>query len=202
MEADTLNESFWTQRWEEGKTGWDIGYPSPALTKYAEAKIPKTASILIPGAGNAYEAQWLYEQGWTRVHVLDISHIPLNRIKENHPEFPKQQLIHCNFFDHQGQYDFILEQTFFCALPPTLRPDYVQQMTRLLNPDGRLAGLLFNFPLTEQGPPFGGSIEEYQTRFGPNFEILTLEHSLDSIKPRSGHELAFEFCLRTSQKGR
>ncbi len=195
MNSENLNESFWTQRWENGETGWDIGYASPALIAYAEENIPKDATILIPGAGNAYEAIWLFENGWEKVYVLDISHIPLGKILERFPQFPTNQLIHSNFFKHAGKYDFILEQTFFCALLPTFRPDYVVQMTQLLKKGGKLAGLLFNFPLTIQGPPFGGSEDEYRIRFAPYFEILNLEPCKSSIKPRAGKELFFEFQL-------
>ncbi len=192
-QIEPLSEAFWTQRWEAGATGWDIGYPSPALIEYAQASIPKEASILIPGAGNAYEAIWLFENGWKRVTVLDISEIPIQRLKEKYPNYPDEQLIHGNFFDQVGSYDFILEQTFFCALSPDLRDQYVQQMQKLIVPGGKLAGLLFNFPLTTQGPPFGGSISEYQERFSPYFNIQKLEPAQNSIKPRKGAELFFEF---------
>ena len=192
-QIEPLSEAFWTQRWEKGTTGWDIGYPSPALIEYAQASIPKEASILIPGAGNAYEAIWLFENGWKQVSVLDISAVPIQRLQVKYPEFPKDQLIHTNFFDHLGNYDFVLEQTFFCALSPSLRDQYVQQMHNLIAQGGKLAGLLFNFPLTEKGPPFGGSAGEYQERFSPYFNILKLETAQNSIKPRQGSELFFEF---------
>lgn len=195
-----LDAAYWSNRYEEGRTGWDIGYPSPAIIEYAEARIPKTANILMPGAGNGHEAMWLYKQGWTNVNVLDFAQIPLEKLQKTLPEFPEQQLIHNNFFEHQGSYDFILEQTFFCALTPNLRPDYVNQMRALLNPEGRLAGLFFNHALTEKGPPFGGSIEEYRTHFGPYFEILKIEDARNSIKPREGSEWFFEFKIKDKKR--
>jgi len=44
-------------------------------------------------------------------------------------------------------------------------------MKELLNPKGKLIGLLFQFPLTEVGPPFGGSKEEYNSLFENDFDI-------------------------------
>ena len=193
----TLDEAFWTNRWSSGQTGWDIGYASPALVHYIETRVPKEASILIPGAGNAYEATWLFENGWRNVTVVDISEIPIQKLREKNPHIPGAQFVHGDFFEHTGQYDVVLEQTFFCALMPQMRPAYVEKMAELVKEGGCLAGLLFNFPLTEQGPPFGGSEEEYRSRFSPYFEIKKLEPAIHSIKPRLGSEFAFEFQRKT-----
>ena len=83
----------------------------------------------------------------------------------------------------------ILEQTFFCALPVELRKKYAQKMNSLLHPGGKLIGLLFDFPLKSDGPPFGGSKEEYLDYFEPYFEIKLMERSVNSIQPRMGSEL-------------
>jgi len=34
------------------------------------------------------------------------------------PDFPKAQLVNENFFSYQGAFDLIIEQTFFCSMPP------------------------------------------------------------------------------------
>ena len=94
---------------------------------------------------------------------------------------------------YEKKYDLIIEQTFFCALNPSLRDKYVEKMHELLNPKGKLIGLLFQFPLTEEGPPFGGSENEYIKLFSNNFKIRTLETAYNSIKPREGRELFFIF---------
>lgn len=106
--------------------------------------------------------------------------------------FPEDQLLHQDFFELQGSYDLVLEQTFFCALDPSLREDYMSQMSRLLVRGGVLSGLLFNFPLTEDGPPFGGSEQEYRERFEPYFRLNALRESVLSIPPRAGREVYFE----------
>jgi thiopurine S-methyltransferase len=64
-------------------------------------------------------------------------------------------------------------------------------MHSLLVQTGTLAGLLFNFPLTDEGPPFGGDAPSYQQLFEPSFKIHRLEPCLNSIKPRLGKELFF-----------
>ncbi|MDX1327998.1 MAG: SAM-dependent methyltransferase, partial [Arenibacter sp.] len=92
-----------------------------------------------------------------------------------------------------SDFDLILEQTFFCALDPDLRPQYVHKMKQLLKPTGKLVGLLFTFPLTESGPPYGGSPEEYKALFGDHFNFKVLEVAYNSIKPRANKELFFIF---------
>jgi hypothetical protein len=66
-------------------------------------------------------------------------------------------------------------------------------MHEILNPGGKIAGLLFDFPLTEAGPPFGGSETEYRKLFSDTFTIKTLERAHNSIKPRQDRELFFIF---------
>lgn len=186
-----LNAEYWSNRYQEGRTGWDIGYPSPQLIAIA-SQFPKSTRILIPGAGNAYEAEELWKSGYVNTFVIDLALEPLKSLKQRVPEFPQAQLLHGNFFDLDQPFDLILEQTFFCALDPTLRSAYIAKMAELLSEGGTLGGLLFNHPLTEVGPPFGGSEEEYSELFAQEFDIVNLEPSLLSIKPREGKEFFFQ----------
>ena len=153
----------------------------------------KDLKILIPGAGNAYEAEYLFKEGFENVYVMDISEIPLNAFKERNPEFPEEQLIKENFFEHDGIYDLILEQTFFCSFLPLseTRSNYGKQMNALLNEGGKLVGLWFDLPLITDTDkrPFGGTREEYLTYLSPYFETQIFEKCYNSIKPRAGNEL-------------
>jgi len=186
-------EDFWATRYVEGRTGWDLGYPSPPIKEYLDQLTDKSLRILIPGAGNAYEAEYAWEKGFTNVHVLDVAEAPLRAFKQRVPDFPAGQLIKGDFFAHEGRYDLILEQTFFCSFPPLpeTRRAYAKQMASLLRPGGKLVGLWFDVPLTGdmEKRPFGGSKEEYLGYFRPYFQVKTLERAHNSIKPRAGNEL-------------
>ncbi len=183
-----LNSSYWNTRYLNDDFVWDVGYCSTPLQNYIDQLINKDLKILIPGAGNSYEAEYLHKQGFKNVMVLDFAEAPLQNLKSRVPDFPQEHLIEQDFFKHAGQYDLILEQTFFCALSPELRKDYVKQMHSLLKPGGKLVGVLFNAPMNDDKPPFGGSIEEYQKLFDPLFRIDVLEPCYNSIKPREGKE--------------
>jgi hypothetical protein len=83
----------------------------------------------------------------------------------------------------------VIEQTFFCALDPSLRRAYAEKMHEILNPGGRLVGLLFDDPLFSDHPPFGGSKQVYLPYFEDLFEIEVMEKAYNSIAPRAGREL-------------
>lgn len=188
-----MTENYWSQRYREGQTGWDIGYASPAIIEFMESCDSKDLKILIPGAGNAWEAEDLFRKGFKNIFIADIAEEPLKNFKNRVPDFPDEQLLQIDYFNIEDKFDLILEQTFFCALPVALRQQYANKAASLLNNNGKIAGLLFNFELTSQGPPFGGSKEEYSGYFRPLFKINKLEACYNSIKPREGKELFFIF---------
>ena len=189
-----LNKTFWDNKYANNKLGWDVGYISKPLQVYIDQLTNKDIKILIPGAGNGYEVEYLFNKGFTNIHVMDIAYQPLQNLKNRSPTFPEKQLIHIDFFDlKEAGFDLILEQTFFCALDPVLRKSYAKKMNDLLSLDGKLVGLFFDFPLTENGPPFGGSEMEYRQLFGKLFKIKILQRAYNSIKPRKGNELFFIF---------
>ncbi len=194
MPFDTKEEeAFWSTRYKEERTGWDIGYPSTPLKEYIDQLEDKSVKILIPGAGNAYEAEYLFKNGFTNTFVMDISTTPLEAFSKRVPDFPKDQLIHENFFEHQKQYDLIFEQTFFCSFPPLPenRKRYGEKMATLLKPNAKLVGLWFDIPLTGDmvKRPFGGDKEEYLSYLAPYFDVKVFETASNSIKPRMGNEL-------------
>jgi hypothetical protein len=184
-----LSHNYWNNLYLKNEFKWDLGAISSPLKTYIEQLNNKDLKILIPGAGNSYEAEFLFSNGFKNVFVLDFAEEPLENIKKRLPDFPKQQLIKQNFFDHQGQYDLIIEQTFFCAINPSLRKQYAQHMKQLLKPEGKLVGLLFNDVLNIDKPPFGGNKKEYQDLFASLFQIITLETAYNSVKPREEREL-------------
>ncbi len=185
------DKGYWEERFQEGRTGWDIGHAAPALLEYVRTTQKKDARILIPGCGHAYEAEVLYSEGYRNIHLMDLAPSALKNFRERVPDFPEPQIHEEDFFEHQGAYEAILEQTFFCALHPSHRRDYVEKMYELLIPGGKLAGLLFDADW-EGGPPYSGRKEEYLELFQKRFNVLKLDRAYNSIPPRQGSELFFE----------
>jgi methyl halide transferase len=184
-----LNAGYWNNRYEEHSTGWDLGEISPPLKEFIDQLSDTSLRILIPGCGNAYEASYLLQKGFTDITLIDISTVLTEALRK---KFPAEK----NEFILDNSFDLILEQTFFCALHPSLREKYAQQMHSLLTNEGRLAGVLFNRAF-EGGPPFGGHEEEYRTLFEKYFTIDVMEPCYNSIAPRAGAELFISLSKKT-----
>jgi len=184
-----LDKNYWQSRYESNQIGWDVGKITTPIKEYIDQLNNKNIKILIPGAGNGYEFEYLHKKDFKNIYVVDFAESPLKNIKKRILSINPNQLINDDFFNLNDSYDLIIEQTFFCSFNPNLRENYVKKMHDLLNPNGKLVGLFFNFEKTEIGPPFGGSKEEYTILFKNYFKIITLETSYNSIKPRKDNEL-------------
>jgi thiopurine S-methyltransferase len=46
-----LTADYWSQRYQEKNTPWDLGNVSPAIKEYMDRWPKREARILIPGAG-------------------------------------------------------------------------------------------------------------------------------------------------------
>lgn len=184
-----LDQNYWENRYKEGTTAWDLGHTSQPLKTIIDKIENKNCSILIPGAGNAYEAEYLIKKGFKNITILDIALHPLELLNKKLNKYSDYRLIHRNYFDHTGSYDVILEQTFFCALEPRFRESYVNKSYELLKDNGRLEGVLFDFKSKRDEPPYSGTKKEYSRLFSKKFEILEIARCLNSEKSRLGKEL-------------
>ncbi len=192
-----LDEAYWSNLYKEGETAWDAGMITPPIKNYMDQELNKNIAILIPGSGNSHEADYLLHRGFTNITIIDISAVLCKKLEAKFASFLSIGLtIICgDFLEHLGEYDLVIEQTFFCALDPALRQQYAEQMYRLLKPGGKVVGLLFNREF-DGGPPFGGSKREYESLFLPGFTIETMNDCYNSIPPRKGTELFFKLVKR------
>lgn len=184
-----LNADYWNKRYAEGNIPWDAGAPTTPLRSFLDTLKDPHQRILIPGAGRGHEAIYLHRKGFTQVYVCDWAPLALEALLDIEPDFPSDHLLQADFFELEPRYDFLIEQTFFCAIDPSLRPAYAQKAHQLLSPGGSLVGLLWAEELPVEGPPFGGTEAEYRGYFEPFFTIEQIELAPNSIKPRAGREL-------------
>jgi methyl halide transferase len=183
-----LDAEYWDAQYRAGETGWDLGMANPALAAFFDSIENKNLRILIPGAGNAYEAAYLLERGFSNISIVDIAPSLIEALRKRFEGQSGINLYCGDFFAHQGEYDLIIEQTFFCALPPQKRAHYMVHMHKLLASGGKLAGLWFNREF-ESGPPFGGNIEEYKSLFIGAFHAEKLNLAPESVLPRKDTEV-------------
>lgn len=189
-QPDLLNENYWSSRYKNNDVAWDMGEVSPPLKEYFDQLTDKYITILIPGCGNAYEAEYLLQQGFKNITLIDISPLPVDKLKKQFSAFLNKEIhIICgDFFTLNQTFDLIVEQTFFCAIYPSLRTDYANKMHELLNANGKLTGVFFNRTF-DAGQPFSGSRTEYNLLFKNKFQIRTMDECFNSINPRKGSEL-------------
>ena len=88
---------------------------------------------------------------------------------------------------HSGVYDILLEQTFFCAIQPEDRRDYVETAHRILKPGGFLMGLFYETG-EQGGPPFNTTEQDLQEHFSGKFSQVRLEKCDHSAEQRKDKE--------------
>jgi methyl halide transferase len=157
-----LDKTYWNNQYQAHTTGWDLGEVSPAIKNYINTLNDKDIRILIPGCGNCYEAIYLLEHGFTNITLIDIAPALVEKLKIKFNENNNINIVLGDFFEHQGEYDLIIEQTFFCALPPQMRQKYVSKMYHLLAKEGKIKEA---------------------------FAFLKMEVCQNSVTPRAGSEL-------------
>lgn len=188
---------FWDQRYQNKQTGWDAQQVTTPIKEYIDQVENKSLKILIPGCGNAHEAEYLLAKGFQNITILDYAPTVVEELQKKYKDRKEIKVICQDFFQHTEQYDLVLEQTFFCALLPSQREDYVQQMRKIILPKGRLVGVLFNKDFGNDHPPYGGSLDEYQKLFKPYFQIQTMEKCYNSIPPRRDAEIFINLQIKS-----
>ncbi|MCC7442072.1 MAG: methyltransferase domain-containing protein [Bdellovibrionales bacterium] len=205
--------SYWDARFREGDTPWDTGSPSPVLVGLWEASGLRAGSaVLVPGCGWGNDVVFFAREGcvvsavdWSPLAALGVRSLMKGLGFEG-------EVLAGSFWDIPeawfGTFDAVAEHTFFCAIDPSERPRYVEQLARLLKPGGRFLGSLFLreeatdaagrheiFP-NRVGPPFWSSVAEIQALFSNRFEILRLDPTPHTHPRVQQTEWAAHFRLR------
>ncbi len=188
-----LDAQYWDDRHKDKNTPWCLGEVSPPLKNYFDQLEDKSKSILIPGAGHHYEAQYLMDCGFTDVTICDISSSAIENIKSILGTPPAIKYLNRDFFAIEDKYDLIIEQTFFCAIDPALRERLLAKISQILKPNGKWVGILFASEFQKPGPPFGGSLMKYKELIGKYLSINNISMCYNSVLPRRGNEL-FMIC--------
>ncbi|HEY9809975.1 MAG TPA: methyltransferase domain-containing protein [Halomicronema sp.] len=183
---------FWQQRYEEEKTGWDIGQPAPPFVSFLNSTDSITPGrVAVLGCGKGYDAILFASKGY-QVFGFDFAPAAISEARKN----AAKKGVSIEFFQRDifelekeflGSFDYVVEHTCFCAISPSKRTDYVQLVKSLLRPNGKLIGLFFTHS-RQGGPPFGVTPEEIKTYFSKDFEIICLEPVNNSIPARQNEE--------------
>src|SRR5690625_7706495 len=103
---------------------------------YIRTSISPDSRILLPGSGRGYEAGTAFREGFSHVYYNDISPYAVQEFRELFPDFPENQILLQDFYSIEEKFDYCLEQTSFCAQPPSRRSEYLYRIKEILHPDG------------------------------------------------------------------
>lgn len=193
FQIPNLDAEFWEGHYREGNLAWDLGAPAPPFVDLlGEGVLPAPGSMLVLGAGRGHDALLFAQHGF-RVTALDFAESAVRETQEaaRLAALSVETAQH-DFFalppEYDASFDYVLEHTFFIAIDPERREEYVRTVRRLLKPGGLLVALFYAHG-RPGGPPFTTSEDEVRTLFEPTFAIERLEVAARSVKPRQGKEL-------------
>ena len=183
---------FWEDRYLQDAAGWDLGGATPVFDSMADELKP--GKLCVIGCGRGHDVIMFAKKGF-KVTAVDFAPSAISSVRDLAAgSNVNVQTVHSDIFDLDNEFtngfDYILEQTCFCAINPAHRSKYEALVKRLLIPEGLLIGLWFPLDKTLQdgGPPWGTTISEVKALFNLNWSIEKEEFPQLSIRPRKGRE--------------
>lgn len=191
VSTEVEKSTYWSTRYQNQETGWDLGAPHPALVDMLpRLKLPRSR-VLILGCGAGHDAAFFASKGHV-VTAVDFSEEALNRARAKYSGVAGIKWLNADVFDlnpeELGPHDLVFEHTCYCAIDPGRRNDLVRQWLRCLTPQGQFMGLFFVND-KQSGPPFGGSEWEVRQRLQKRFQFNFWGRWPSSPLGREGSEL-------------
>tara|TARA_B100000965_G_scaffold329947_1_gene293557 strand:+ start:93 stop:713 length:621 start_codon:yes stop_codon:yes gene_type:complete len=203
VSSDKLNvnhRNYWDSRYKNGNHSWNIGKPTPIFENWSNSISNKSKiNICIPGCGMGYDALYLASEGFN-VYAFDFSIKAIEYLRSQASKKNIKLNVFCEDFFHInpkyfGYFDYILEYTFYCAIKPNRRLEYINLCHKLLKSRGIFIGIML--PIVKKdsikGPPFYVSKNELIDNFKDKFDINKISKSSLSIKQRMDIELYAEY---------
>ena len=183
---------FWEDIYLADDAGWDLGGVTPIFKFIGESISPGKLCIL--GCGRGYDAIMFAQKGFD-VTAVDFAPSAIQAVHELANEagvFVKT--VETDIFslrtDFANTFEYIIEQTCFCAINPNRRKDYEKLVRQILEPAGKLIGLWFPLDksVTDDGPPWGTTTDEVKALFINGWTVEREEFPNLSIEPRRNRE--------------
>ncbi len=154
---------------------WDIGRPQPALVEVAEKGEMRTGKVLDVGCGTGENLLFLAGSGFT-VFGIDMAREAIRAAKAKAVQrgvkanFELGNALATGFKNHW--FDNVIDSGLFHTFGDSERPVYVEEITRVLRPQGKYFMLCFSDKEPgDWGGPRRISKEEIEETFSPHFEI-------------------------------
>ena len=190
---DISSPLFWDQIYTSGRTGWELGQPTPVFRSLLGEGIFSPGKMLVLCAGRGDDARMFARKGFdvTAVDFAEEAVRDMNTRMEKHAPIAvlKADLFQLpSYLD--ASFDYVLEYTCYCALDPKRRAEYVEKVDRLLKVEGIYIALAFPVGEHSGGPPFSVSSCELVDPFLElGYKLVRHEVPQDSIPERKGREV-------------
>ena len=183
---------FWEDIYKRNDIGWDLNGPTPIFAKIANKLKP--GRVIILGSGRGHDAI-IFSKLNFEVTAVDFAPSAINYLeklcKKNNV---KVNAIQSDIFSlgkyYDNYFDYIIEQTCFCAIDPKRREEYERLAFRILNSAGNLIGLWYPLDkaIEDGGPPWGVSRSILKNIFEKRWIVTKELFSELSVKKRKQRE--------------
>ena len=189
---DVNSASFWEESYRSGRTGWDLGMPTPVFQRIAESGKYPPGKMLVLCAGRGYDARLFARLGF-QVTAVDFAEEAVKEMQSLIDPNISMEVMQADLFDlpvfMNEEFDYILEYTCFCAIDPQRRAEYIQSVSSLLKPGGIYIALAFPIGGHKGGPPYVVTSDELvEPLHERGFELILREVPEDSVPGREGIE--------------
>lgn len=196
-----MEHQFWHTRWEKSEIGFHEGTVNQYLhDHWSELSGGKSGqTVFVPLCGKAHDMWWLHDQGHPVIGV-ELSEIACKDFFEESdaratvkPGQPFTKFIHddlelwCGDFFQLVPEDLqhvrlVYDRAALIALPPHMRPEYVQHLNAILPDQAALLLITLDYQNDEmRGPPFNVSDAEVMALYGHDWQV---EHVLTNLLPK------------------
>lgn len=192
MLKDVSSPTFWEENYRRGRTGWDLGMPTPVFERLAESSQFKPGKMLVICAGRGHDARMFARHGF-QVTAVDFADSAIKELQLLIEPSISMEVIQADIFDlpafMKEEFDYILEYTCFCAIDPYRRAEYIHSVSSLLKRGGYYIALAFPIGQRNGGPPFLVTPDELiEPLSDRGFELIIREIPTDSVPGREGVE--------------
>jgi SAM-dependent methyltransferase len=201
--SEVNHSQFWEDIYLENDTGWDLKGVTPFFDSISNELIQGKVCIL--GCGRGYDAIMFAKKGFD-VTAVDFAPTPISEL--NKLAIQKSVTINTIKDDifslverFPDTFDYVIEQTCFCAIHPNRRKEYEILVRTILKLGGKLVGLWFPLDKSQEegGPPFGTTIDEVKSIFNSGWKIEKENFPSQSVEPRKGREKLIIFKKNINQ---
>ena len=198
--------NFWNKLYLNKKDKWSLNAPTPAFMNWGKKHLKdnnysSNIKICIPGCGKGDDVLFFASCGY-QVYAFDFSSYATNHLINKSKDLNLNiNIINENFFDIEKNYmnffDIIIEYTFFCAIKPSDRINYINICNNILKDNGKIVAIFLPLKdVPENNPPYTVSLNKTLKQFSNSFKYISKYYPTNSINKRKGNEIFIEFIKK------